>query len=89
VNKRDDGRHLLDKPELLTEAAVESLSKLGIEVTVTTKKGMEITLVPKLTSDERCELTFEHARTLVMLMQAFPGSTIEQIVKPDDNKEVS
>jgi hypothetical protein len=82
VSKRDDGHHLLEKPELLTEEAIDALCKLGIEVTVKTSVGMEVTLVPKLTSADRCELTFEHARTLVMVLQVFPGATVQQIVKP-------
>jgi hypothetical protein len=83
VTEQGDGRHLLERPELLTEGAVDALCKLGIEVTVKTSAGMEVTLVPKLTSADRCELTFEHARTLVMILQVFPGATVQQITKPD------
>lgn len=86
VAKKDDGRHLLDKPELLTGQAVEALSALGIEVTVKTSAGMEVTLVPALTDADRCELTFESARTLVMVLQVFPGATIEQITLPTKEK---
>jgi hypothetical protein len=86
VDKRDDSRHLLDKPELLTEEAIGALCKLGIEVTVKTDAGMEVTLVPKLTGADRCELTFEHARTLVMVLQVFPGATVQQIVKPNQEE---
>ena len=82
VAKKDDGRHLLEKPELLTEQAIEALAALGIEVTVKTSCGMKVTLVPKLTDSERCELTFAQARTLVMVLQVFPGATVEQITKP-------
>jgi hypothetical protein len=82
VARRDGGQHLLEHPELLTEAAVAALCKLGIEVTVKTSAGTEVTLVPELTEAERCELTFEHARTIVMVLQVFPGATIEHIVKP-------
>lgn len=84
VKKQEDGRHLLDQPELLTESAIASLCALGIEVTVKTATGVEVTLVPKLTSSTRCELTFEHARTLVMVLQVFPGATVEQITKPKE-----
>lgn len=89
VKKNVDGRHLLEKPELLTEKAVESLSALGIEVTVKTSAGVEVTLVPKITGKQRCELTFEHARTLVMVLQVFPDATVEQIIKPDNEEEAS
>ena len=84
IQKQEDGRHLLEKPELLTESAIASLCALGIEVTVKTSSGVEVTLVPKLTSGARCELTFEHARTLVMVLQVFPGATVEQITKPKE-----
>ena len=88
VQKQEEDRHLLAQPELLTEQAVESLSQLGIEVTVKAANGTEVTLVPQLTGKERCELTFEHARALVMMLQVFPGATVEQIEKPDEEKAV-
>ena len=39
VRKHDDGRHLLEHPELLTEEAIDALCKLGIEVMVKTATG--------------------------------------------------
>ena len=82
IEKHDDDRHLLAHPELLTEEAIEALCALGIEITVQTSTGMEVTLVPELTEKDRCELTFSHARTIVMVLQVFPGATVAQIVKP-------
>jgi hypothetical protein len=82
--KSDGKRHLLDKPELLTEEAVEALIARNIEVTVKTDVGAEVVLVPKYTEQERCELSYRDARTLVMVLQVFPSATLEQITKPTE-----
>lgn len=80
------GRHLVQSPELLTETAVEQLVKLGIEVQVQTSMGTTVTLVPERTTQDRCELTFRQARTLVMLLQIFPGATLAQISQIDQEQ---
>lgn len=82
VLKEGADRPLLEHPELLTEAAVEALEERGIEVTAKTANGNEITLVPAHTDNKRAELTWAHARTIVMILQVFPGATITSILKP-------
>lgn len=83
----DERRVLLERPELLTERAIDELSKAGFEITVTTTSGVEVTLVPDYTSQDRAELSFRNARTLVMVLQVFPGASIEALRKP--NREAS
>jgi hypothetical protein len=80
-------RIMLERPELLTEHAIEQLSKQGYEVTVTSSNGTTITIVPSYTDADRAELTYRDARTLVMVLQVFPDATIESLRKPD--KEAS
>jgi len=77
-------RVLLSKPELLTEEAVADLSALGYETTVKTVHDQEITLVPGYTKKDRAEVSYKDARTLVMILQVFPGATIESLQKPSD-----
>lgn len=79
VEEEDGERHLLKNPELLTEEAVEALAKRDIEVTVKTGRGVEVALVPKYTEQRRSELSYRDARTLTMIMQVFPGATIDEI----------
>lgn len=86
--KSEQGRHLLVKPELLTERAVEALSSLGLEVVVQTTSGGEVVIVPENTGQSRCEITFAHARTLVMILQVFPGASVKKI-RSAGNKETS
>lgn len=84
LRKPEDGsdKPLLAHPELLTEEAIGALEKQGIEVTVKTANGTEVTLVPAFTKSKRAELTWAHARSIVMVLQVFPGATIESISKP-------
>lgn len=83
VKKTEQGRVLLERPELLTEHAVELLSRQGYEVAVTTEDGAEVTLVPAFTGADRAELTYALARTLVMILTVFKGATIKSLRKPD------
>jgi hypothetical protein len=76
-------RIMLERPELLTEQAIEQLSKQGYEVTVTSSNGTTITIVPSYTDADRAELTYRDARTLVMVLQVFPNATIESLRKPN------
>lgn len=79
VHEEDGERHILKNPELLTEAAIEALKARNIEVTVTTSRDVEVVLVPEYTDQDRSELSYRDARTLVMVMQVFPGATIDEI----------
>lgn len=87
VKKQDGQRPMLERPELLTEAAIEKLAATGLEVTVNTASGTEVTLVPRLTDQDRCELTYELARTLVMVLQVFPGATLTALTNPKKEEE--
>lgn len=84
LGKKVDGekRIMLERPELLTEQVIEQLSEHGYEVTVTTGDGTEVTIVPSYTDTDRAELTYRDARTLVMVLQVFPGATIKSLRKP-------
>lgn len=81
-NAGEQKQHILENPELLTEAAVDALSKTGYETTVDTKSGIQVTLVPTYTTEDRAELSYQDARTLVMVMQVFPGASITGLKKP-------
>ncbi len=91
LGKKVDGekRIMLERPELLTEHAIEQLSRQGYEVTVKTGNGTEVTLVSSYTDSDRAELTYRDARTLVMVLQVFPDATIDSIRKPDPQEEAS
>ena len=84
-----DERIMLERPELLTEHAIEQLSNQGYEVTVATRSGTEVTLVPSYTQADRAELSYCDARTLVMVLQVFPDATIDSLRKPDEDREAS
>lgn len=84
VAQNDADRHILENPELLTEQAVEELAKTGFEITVKLLGGKEVTLVPKYTEADRAELSYGDARTLVMVLQVFPGASLESIRKPKE-----
>lgn len=75
-------RTIFDRPELITVEAVDELARAGVEAEIKTAGGRTITLVPKYTSQERDEMTFRDARTLLVVMQIFPGSTLESFKKP-------
>jgi hypothetical protein len=86
VAELEQNRHLLEHPELLTEEAVDALAQRGIEVTVKTASGVDVVLVPKYTKQDRCELSYRDARTLVMTLQVFPGATLAEITKPNQEE---
>lgn len=88
IEEENGERHLLAKPELLTEQAVEELCSRDIEVTVKTSRGVEVALVPDYTEQRRSELSYRDARTLVMIMQVFPGASLDEINRlKDEEKE--
>lgn len=75
-------RPLVDKPELLTVEAVDALAELGIEVDFQVR-GKVMTLVPAYTGQDRPELSYRDARTLVLVMQVFPGATVDSLRMPE------
>lgn len=92
LGTRDPGnekRLLLERPELLTEQAVDQLSSTGIEVEVSLGDGKTLMLVPELTKTGRLEMTYQHARTVVMVLSVFPGATIESLRVPVEHEEAS
>jgi hypothetical protein len=70
---------LIDQPELLTEAQIDQLAGLGMEVELHTEHSGSIFLVPAYTGQERTEFTFHDCRTLVTLLQVFPGAKLDRI----------
>jgi hypothetical protein len=74
-------RTVLEHPELLTPEAVDELKSRFSEVKMTTASGMDVHLVSAYTDQDRCELTFRGARTLLMIMQIFPDSALISLSK--------
>lgn len=72
---------LVEHPELLTMESVDQLASLGLEACLETRGG-EVWLVPSYTDQDRHELSYQDARTLVIVMQAFPGSSLTHIARP-------
>lgn len=75
-------RAIVSTPELLTQQAVASLAATGVEATLKTADGESITLVPAYTDKDRPELSYEHARVLVVVMQVLPGTILESVDRP-------
>lgn len=70
---------LVSHPELISEAAITELEVLGYEVELTMSDGRNVFLVPAYTRTGRTELTFQDARTLLLLLQVFPGTRLVKI----------
>ena len=85
--------HKPDEPEQppprgLTTEDIESFKALGTEVCLDTPHMGEIWLVPEYTSQDRRELTPEHAATLYQVLAVFPGAEVVSFEKsPTTNEE--
>jgi len=76
---------LIARPDLLTVEAIDELSARGMEVAFQAGEA-EVTLVPDYTGVDRAELTYRDARTLVMVMQVFPGATLQSLKMPEKDE---
>ncbi len=61
-----------------TREQVESLASRGYELELQTEAG-DVVLVPKYTSLDRVELTYEDARTLASIASVFPGTKLRRV----------
>ena len=74
-------------PAMLTDDALASLEASGIECCVTTADLGTLWLVPKHTSEDRPELTYRHARTILITMSILPGATLTAIRRRNQDKD--
>lgn len=77
-----ESRPLIEQPELLTEQQVDDFAKLGMEIELDTEHSGKVFLVPAYTGKDRTEFTFRDCRTLVTILQVFPGAKLEKIISP-------
>lgn len=78
---------LVEHPELLTMESVDQLASLGLEACLETRAG-EVWLVPSYTDRDRQEISYQDARTLVIVMQAFPGSALTHFARSGDFEKI-
>lgn len=70
------------KGDLLTDAAVDSLTGQALVTVLESPDLGEVFLVPEYTDAERVELTYADIRTLTLMCNALPGSRIKSIKRP-------
>ena len=66
----------------ITQDAIDSFKALGVELCIRSEELGEVWLVPRYSGQPRKEITPEHAATLRLLLEAFPGGRIVAFDKP-------
>lgn len=69
-------------PTLLTPLMLAELERSGVEVEVSSDDLPHLWLVPSHTEQDRPELTFREAFTLLGLMSILPGATLRRFRRP-------
>jgi hypothetical protein len=65
----------------IPQDALDSFRALGVELCIRSEELGEVWLVPGYTGQARKEITHEHAATLRLLLEAFPGGRIAAFEK--------
>jgi hypothetical protein len=73
--------------EPITQEEIDSFKALGVELCIRLEELGEVWLVPEYTDQERKEITPEHAATLRLLLDAFPGARVTAFDKLTRAKE--
>ena len=66
----------------ITQDEIDSFKALGVELCIRSEELGEVWLVPGYTGQARKEITPEHAATLRLLLEAFPGGRVTSFGKP-------
>ena len=66
----------------ITPDEINSFKALGVELCIRSEELGEVWLVPRYTRQARKEITPEHAATLRLLLEAFPGGRVTSFGKP-------
>lgn len=74
-------------PAVLTDQALAELEAAGVEVCVASTDLEDVWLVPAFTDQDRPELTYRMARTLLVTMTILPGATLRAIRRGNPNHE--
>lgn len=77
-------RHVHGEP--ITQDDIESFKSLGVEVCLQLEAIGDVWLVPRYSQQDRREITPEHAATLRLLLEAFPGARIAAFEKTTSAK---
>lgn len=67
--------------EPITQEEIDSFKALGIELCIRFEELGELWLVPEYTNQDRREISPEHAATLRLLLDAFPGGRVTAFEK--------
>ena len=66
----------------ITPGEIDSFKALGVELCIRSEELGEVWLVPGYTGQARKEITPEHAATLRLLLEAFPGGRVTSFSQP-------
>ena len=66
-------------PELINDEALEALEASGLECRIASADLDDVWLVPEFTDQDRHELPYRFARTLLVTMSIFPGASLREI----------
>ena len=66
----------------ITPDEINSFKALGVELCIHSEELGEVWLVPRYSGQPRKEITPEHAATLRLLLEAFPGGRVTSFGKP-------
>jgi hypothetical protein len=66
----------------ITQDEIDSFKALGVELCIRSEELGEVWLVPHYSGQARKEITPEHAATLRILLEAFPGGRVTSFGKP-------
>ena len=66
----------------ITQDEIDSFKALGVELCIRSEELGEVWLVPRYSGQPRKEITPEHAATLRLLLEAFPGGRVTSFGKP-------
>jgi hypothetical protein len=75
--------------EPITQEEIDSFKALGIELCIRFEELGEIWLVPEYTGQDRKEISPEHAATLRLLLDAFPGGRVTAFEKQNQARRQS
>ncbi len=70
-------------PALITDASLAELEASGVECLISTTDLCDVWLVPAFTKEDRSELTYRMARTLLVTMSVFPGAILKAMRRPN------
>jgi hypothetical protein len=78
----------------ISDEDIASFKALGVEVCIESEGIGQVWLVPEYTGQDRKEISVEHAATLRLVVDAFPGSKVSAFeklrpAKPPTGKETS